>query len=405
VVNSEMFSVDGGATWMSRAAYDASGPAVTITSAPHAGGTDPLIWNFGSVEPGDSLPLIKYQIQVDPTLVSGTYNNTATIISNIGADEDGNGVGDNKSALYQLKILPEIGLDVQKAVDHPIYEVNQPFEFDLIYKNLGTINYTNAEFIDILPYNNDGSLRSPSSDYNGTFELTKITSNNSEVLPAGYVPAASDVCYNYYTMAMGAPSNKPANTFAGGGAAGTGAITWTACSSINPVTCGALNNEDITGIRFVVPSMLAASGGHKVTITLDPTGNVGGTPDLDINGNVTMTSTGDIYTNNLGGRVSEISLVVISNDVSVTVVDGTIGDTVWWDQDQDGNGPAGAGNGSDTSELPIPGTTVELLDGSGNPVYVDPTTGGIVDAAWPGAIPYTTVTDTNDPRLWLYQTL
>ena len=43
-----------------------------------------------------------------------------------------------------------------------------------------------------------------------------------------------------------------------------------------------------------------------------------------------------MYTNSFGGRIPEISLNVISNDVTVTPVSGSIGDYVWFDLNQDG---------------------------------------------------------------------
>jgi len=128
LANSEEFSTDGGVTWLNRADYDATGPAITITSAPHAPGADPLDWRFGSVDSGEQLPLIRYLVQLDSTLVSGTFTNTADIRSDLDPTE---------RQRYRLTILPQFGLDVTKSVDYPVFEVNEPFEFDLIYRNLG----------------------------------------------------------------------------------------------------------------------------------------------------------------------------------------------------------------------------------------------------------------------------
>ena len=78
-----MFSTDGGTTWLSRTDYDASSPDVTITSAEHQANADPLIWEFGSVDASEQLPLIKYSVYADPERTSGTFTNTATISSEI----------------------------------------------------------------------------------------------------------------------------------------------------------------------------------------------------------------------------------------------------------------------------------------------------------------------------------
>ncbi len=40
----------------------------------------------------------------------------------------------------------------------------------------------------------------------------------------------------------------------------------------------------------------------------------------------------------------------------------SVGNTLWIDIDMDGNGPSGAGDESDTTELPLPGVTVSLVD-------------------------------------------
>ncbi|MDB4512033.1 C25 family cysteine peptidase [Arenicella sp.] len=397
--NSEEFSIDGGVTWLSRADYDASNPDITITTAANAGGADPLRYFFGSVEPGEQLPLIRYTVQMDPALVSGTFRNTVTLTS---------GLDENKSQNYSLTILPEFGLDVVKVVDYPIYETNEPFEFDLIYKNLGGETYSEGRFIDILPFVGDdtgttsglASDRDPGTDYTGIYELSAVSIANGETvyvtdrnpallnvdpchednLPAGYVPTANtELCFEYYNQQIVNPP-KPAQTFVGGASAGTGATVWTACAL--PLSCAAIANEDITAVRFDVPNV-GTGGGETVTLELTPLGNTGGVANLDALGNVTSGATGDIYTNTFGGRVPSISLNVISNDVSVTVVNGSIGNYVWWD--------AGADGVQDND--PIAGVNVALLDSTGAPVYVDPVDGGIVNAAYPGAIPYTTMTD------------
>jgi len=193
VANSEMFSSDGGITWYSRADWDTRFGAgledVSIASAPHAGGADPLRWDFASLNSvggvSDRLPLIRYSVFVDPARVSGRFTNRADIDSGaIG--------GDPKQARYQLTILPEFGLDVLKTVDDPVYQVNSPFSFDLIYKNLGGEDYTGGEFIDILPYNGDSALttggvassRDPASNFDGVYDITAVSRSNGETFYA-----------------------------------------------------------------------------------------------------------------------------------------------------------------------------------------------------------------------------
>ncbi|WP_298608666.1 SdrD B-like domain-containing protein [uncultured Thiothrix sp.] len=377
VLGSERFSVDGGTTWLTHADYLASTPNVSLSSAEN---TNPrsIQWNFADLNTGDQLPLIRYSVDVNPKLTTGTFINNATLYSDINPDgADADTASDPVAASYQLNILANLGLDVFKAVDHPIHGRNEPFEFELVYTNLGGEDYSSGDFIDILPYNNDGngqnssglaSTRYPSSKFNGIYAVSKITASHSEVFYAtnaasntiqqdpchesnqavGKVPAAGDLCYLMYV--------NNGNKYAGGSATGTGTTTWTACTSQSPLSCGALPPESITGLRFTTPALTGASGGKSVLVQLSPTGNIGGTPDLDVNGKVTAASTGDIYTNNFGGRVPELSLQVIANDVSVTIAPSTIGDRVWLDSN---------GNGlQDATETGIAGVQVKLQCGS-----------------------------------------
>ena len=377
VLGSERFSVDGGTTWLNRADYLASTPSVSLSSAENTA-LRSLKWDFADVNTGDQLPMIRYSVDVDPKLTTGTFINNATLTSDIGVDgSDADTASDPVKVKYQLNILANFGLDVFKDVDYPIHGRNEPFEFELVYTNLGGEDYSSGDFIDILPYNNDGSgqnssglasTRHPSSKFNGIYAVSKVTASHSEVFyatnaasnsiqqdpchesnqPSGKIPAAGDLCYLMYV--------NNGNKYAGGNVSGTGATPWTACTSLAPLSCGALTPESITGLRFTTPALTGAAGGKSVLVQLSPTGNIGGTPDLDANGKVTAASTGDIYTNNFGGRVPELSLQVIANDVSVTIVPNAIGNFVWLDTNGDGL--------QDPNETGIPGVQVKLQCGT-----------------------------------------
>ncbi|MEB8432728.1 carboxypeptidase regulatory-like domain-containing protein [Cocleimonas sp. KMM 6892] len=415
VAGSEMFSYDGGTTWYSQADFNSNNGKIIISSPANAVDSR-LDWEFTDLTPdatsgSDQLPLIKYSVLVDATVTSGDFRNTATLTSAI----DNNGGNSPKSAIYTISVFPDYGLDLVKRNVQDIYQTNEAFEFELIYKNLGGESYGESDFIDILPHTDENSAvssgllstRTPPSVFDGTYELSALTGSNGEIFmatsadpvsipqdpchednqPLNYVPEDGDLCYGYYISENtdGVPA-KSANTFAGGGTTGTGTITWETCTA-GTVSCGGIPAEEITGIRFKVPSLASGAGGQVVTVELTPTGNKGGTPDIDSDGNVTAASTGNVYTNNFSGRVPEISLLVISNDASVTVVSGSIGSVLWIDQD-----------GSQTQEGIediIPNVTVNLLDGNGDPILIDPVTGLVVPAGTPDAIPYSVVTGTD----------
>ena len=101
---------------------------------------------------------------------------------------------------------------------------------------------------------------------------------------------------------------------------------------------------------------------------------------------------GDLLCNNFGANSPAITLDVISNDVCIPVKAGSIGDAVWFDVNGDGVQDAG--------EPGIAGVTMKLLDGLGNPILQDPVTGAIVDATFPGAVPYVAVTDVDGNYLF-----
>ncbi|MGB5598888.1 MAG: SdrD B-like domain-containing protein, partial [Thiothrix litoralis] len=407
VLNSERFSIDGGTTWLDYASYAASSPTVTITSTPNSN-VRSLKWVFGDLQSGEKLPLVRYSVDVNPGLVSGQFVNTATLNSDMGVDDNADGKSDPVKATYQLSMLAGFGLDVVKTRKQAIYSTNTPFTFDLVYKNLGGENYSKGDFIDVLPYNGDGSgqnssglasTRRPGTTFNGIYSVSKVVTGNGETVyatdalantveqdpchesnqPSGYIPVAGDICHTPYV--------NNGNKLVGGSSTGTGSTVWTECTGLAPLTCGGLSADAITALRFNAPSISKDASGKSITLELTPLGNVGGTPALDEQGNVTTASKGNIYTNSFGGRVPELSLVVISNDVSVTVVSGSIGDYVW----RDTNGDAV----QDGDESGLASVTLQLLDSAGEPVYVNPTTGGIVSASTSDAIPYQVTTNSS----------
>ncbi len=407
---SEEFSIDGGATWLDYAAYVASSPDVTLTSAGTPSAQDPITWSFGSLDAGDQMPQIRYKVEVDVTLTSGNFKNTVTFSApNIAADkltvdtdddgvgDAGDGVGDDVTASYQLTILPKYGFDVLKQVSKEVYNVNENFIFDLTYKNLGGESYTGGDFIDILPFEGDAlttiggidSVRNPATDYNGIYTFESASFANGEVFwvtdedpatlnldpcassnrPSGYVPAVGDLCHQDYI--------NNGNLLPDGVAAGTDSANWQACTpGASPLDVAAdcpIAPIDVTAVRFQPPS-IPTSGGKVVSLELKPLGNFGGDPVYTVDANgvqvvdwANSPDVGDIYTNSFGGRIPEISLNVISNDVSVTPVWGDVGGELWWDSNDDGTGQG--------VEEPIAGIELAILDASGNPVWIDPATG------------------------------
>lgn len=118
-------------------------------------------------------------------------------------------------------------------------------------------------------------------------------------------------------------------------ASGTDSAEWQVCSPAANATLDTANDcpidpELVTAFRFdtlTVPT----TGAQSLTLTLTPKNNIGGDPVYMTNANGsqsvdydTSPNIGDVYTNSFGGRIPEISLNVISNDVTITVVSGSI---------------------------------------------------------------------------------
>ncbi len=387
VFGSERFSIDGGLNWMTFAEYQASDPAVTVTPAGsavgtsgHSPGADPLRWDFSDIQIGEQLPLIQYDVRVKDSVTSGRFRNTATLDSDFGVDNDEDGAPDQASSIYDLSMEAGTGFDVLKTVGDLVAETDGEINFTLLYKNLGLEDYSAGSFIDILPFVGDDAAaggnesgRSPGSDFSGTFDLVRLSGGNSETffatdrdpteiaidpcdssnLAAGEVPESGDLCFTTFS--------RNGNTLPDGASAGSGATEWVQCTGLNPVSCGSLDPTAITAVRFDTGRITGAGGGHSVTITLEADGNVGGSPVFTEDGRVDPASTGDLYTNTFGGRIPEISLPVISNDVSVTVVSGSIGDRVWLDDNGDGV--------QDPGEAGVEGITVNLLADNGDGTF------------------------------------
>ena len=115
--------------------------------------------------------------------------------------------------------------------------------------------------------------------------------------------------------------------------AGTGTTDWTAAAGPN-----------VTAVRASLPAFTAGSAPRVLTLTM----------------NTSFAQDGDLFCNNFGLNSDIVTLDIISNDVCVEVVAGSIGNYVWLDANSDGV--------QDASEAPIAGVDIKLLDGNGNPV-------------------------------------
>lgn len=314
-----------------------------------------LTWNITGVTVGTDLPTITYQAQQDIDYPTGNFTNVVTASEPSGAEMDINSTVGDRSSTWTVKLQNSEGYDVIKLLTTPadaLKETDQPFSFDLTYANTSDdIDIDDLQFIEVLPYNNDGP-RDPESNFHGTLEFSSITSSlpgdtymytnaapntinldpchNTNIEPGDPVPAA---------CAEGAvDSNGNATT-------ATGETDWYDCSGGFSTGACPITEAEVTGIKMAISGsaiLPAGSNRQKFTITMQPTGN----------------QKDDIYTNNFGSRINTNSLAAISNDVSVKVVASSVGDKVWLDLN---------GNGAqDANEPGIPGVKLELYDAADN---------------------------------------
>jgi len=362
---------------------DLTGVTGTLTSCEPTvniiGSYTTLVWDITGHTIGTKLPTITMQLKALSSYVSGISQNYLLVNSTTNLDIKNTFSARKRSGVSMNVITPE-EFDVLKEVDQTLYEVRTPFDMHLSYGPNGTV-FTEGDFIDIFPYNGDdtnltsgndsarpGSLYTDSSA-NTTVQLTALPVDgmpNGETYfwtdapsasisldpchvdnqAAGYVPASGDYCFELFQR-TGALI---------GGAAGTGAVVWTS------VGTAPIDLDDVTAVRFSTTPFIATDPKRIVTLNFTPKDNIDG----------------DFYCNSFGGRVPEISLNIISNDVCVEVVAGSIAGTVWFDADQSG----GIHNPAD-GEQSFAGITVKLLDASGAPILDDQ------------GNPITTITDIN----------
>jgi uncharacterized repeat protein (TIGR01451 family) len=311
---------------------------ISLASAPTA---NSLVWKLtGSV--GQPLCQIVYTVKVADSAWAWDYVNTARIdvcdpalgndcgILDKDVDADGNDTIPIKAVAWVSIIKQWVAFDVKKDAPEFYKQVNTPFSFDLSYANLGLEDLDGGQLIDILPYNGDkvmtgtsgpNTSRRPGTAMSGSFELTSISNVNGEY---------------QLEVTNGDPhlivneANHP-NT----------AVTWTACSNFaNPSSC----LTGITAFRLRFPTVAANTPRKNISIVLTPTGN----------------ASGNIYTNSFSAYTPSMSFPVISNDVSVQVVAGSIGDTVWYDTNSNGM--------IDSGEQLLPGIPVTLKNSWGTVV-------------------------------------
>ena len=333
-------------------------PSVNPNIEPVISGNE-LVWTLTNVPVGATLPIVDYKATVSVFAPSGSLANVVVIEEINGVPIDSQSTVQEKTSAASVVVNTPGDFDVVKLLTTPAnstVELDQNLEFDLTYANTSASQDVNElEFIEVFPFNGDGP-RDPVSAFSDDDNKLEFVSINGSLggetyLYTSAVPSSisNDPCHVSNT-GVGDPSPVVCSDgfvdSAGNSApSATGTTAWFDCSGGFGVGPCPIAKSAVTAIKAKiaepspgVPALATGSARQKFSLVLKPSGN----------------KSGDVYTNNFGSRISESELVAVSNDVSVSVVDSSLGDRLWFDLNGDGV--------QDVGEPGISGVVVNLYD-------------------------------------------
>ncbi len=269
-------------------------------------GTTTLKWSLGDQLINEVVEDITFDAKISMDVKDLTILNDKVII-NTPTDISREAV---RTSQKTVTVTNDTAWGVYKTVDEEFVEMEEDLEYTLKYFQLTDKTLNDFEFIDILPYSEDG--RSPNTSFKGSYSLKSISGSHGETF--------------LVTNADPRSINKDPNILGG----------------VNWVSVGSIPNDSVTAVKISVADFPKNQPTREIKLILEPTGNKGG----------------DIYTNNFTGRVSDILAMVESNDVRITVVSSSVEGLVW--KDLNGNGQI------DSGEEGFPNVKVKILDNSEN---------------------------------------
>ena len=305
-----------------------------------------LVWDFGIIKANVPLPDLNYTTVVDARADEG-YN---YILSEIHApNTDHSTISYRKDKDSVVVAVPK-RFHITKRVLTPFRDINQaPITFVTDTKNAFDDSLSNIDIIDILPFNGDGTdgfdfgtddhhLREEPTNYHGTLYFESV--EGLEKCNNGISWEYSNTPPTQINLSPKHDSNLPG-----------GSTNWCIGDENGPDenACG-FGKEEVTAVRLKYSGTLENSEMCSLKLNLTPYGN----------------QYGDIYTNNSGASAEELSLAVMSNDVSAIVPTTGVGDFVWLDANQNGI--------QDEGERGVANIELKLLDASNGDSEVATTT-------------------------------
>lgn len=297
-------------------------------------------WNLGQVAINSAIPPIEYVVKLSPTIIPGTYVNTAMITA-----EGDLSAANLRTMSRSLTVVQPVGIALDKVALTPVVEVNRagettrdPVKWRLDLVNIEVKNPVpaDADVIDVLPVNGvNGTTYSGNLD----FVAVNVTAGSTTSQPV-------EVLYTKASSLSSDPAD-PTNS-------ATTGVTWCTAAGVKVLGAGSAADcpvipTEVTGLRFRRPGTFPSGTVFSAEVTMMPTAN----------------HAGDVYVNESAARATGLASTVGPVTSPVTVVGSSIGDKVW--MDANGNGLQDAG------EAPVGGFKV-LLEGTdtdGNTVSLD----------------------------------
>lgn len=299
-----------------------------------------LRWNLGQVAINSSIPPIEYVVKLSPTILPGTYTNTAMITA-----EGDLSATNLRTSSRSVQVVQPVGIALDKVALTPVIEVNRAGEttrdplkwrLDLVNIEVKSPVPADADVIDVLPVNGvNGTSYSGNLDFVGV----TVTAGSTATQPV-------EVLYTKATSLSSDPqasSNDPA----------TG-VTWCTAAGVKVLGAGSAADcpaipTEVTGLRFRRPGPFPSGTVFSAEITMMPTAN----------------HAGDVYVNESAARATGLASTVGPVLSPETVVGSSIGDKVWLD--------ANANGLQDSGEAPVGGFKVLLTgtDTDGNAVSLE----------------------------------